>query len=36
MRAIERFTDDYGNVVIPGHMNHDAYMSRYYFYRDSV
>lgn len=35
MQCIERFVDDFGNVVVPGYMEHSVYMSRYYFYREN-
>lgn len=28
-----KFTDDYGNSIIPCELNDNAYMSRYYFYK---
>lgn len=33
MRCIERFMDDYGNIVIPGYMSEEPYAARYYYYR---
>jgi len=30
---IEGFADDFGNIIIPGHMEYSAYASRYYHYR---
>ena len=32
-RALEVFMDDYGNLVIPGYMEHSTFCARYYFYR---
>ncbi len=32
----EGFADDFGNIVLPFRMNHAAYLSRYYFYRETA
>lgn len=34
--TILRFVDDFGSIVIPGYMDHDTYMARYYFYRETL
>lgn len=36
MRCIQRFTDDYGNVVVPGYMCDDTYGARYYFFKGEL
>jgi hypothetical protein len=36
MRCIERFTDDYGNVIIPGYMSEWTYAARYYYFKGEM
>lgn len=31
--ALDVFMDDFGNLIIPGYMDHSTFCARYYFYR---
>jgi hypothetical protein len=34
--TLEPFQDDFGNIVLPYKLDYNSYMSRYYFYKESV